>query len=343
MRYAKIRIRKSMKHKAIALISGGLDSILAARVIMDQGIEVIGVCFVMSFASRDLEAFKKRVSESAGEAGIAVRAVDIADTFFKILKKPDHGYGANFNPCIDCKIHMLRLAGKIMEEDNADFVITGEVLGERPMSQRKEALNIITRESGLEGYLLRPLSAKNLEPTVPEENGIVDRDRLLDIQGRSRAPQLKLAGKYGIKKYFTPAGGCLLTDPGFSRRLIDLREAGLMELEEIKLLKFGRHFRLDSKSKAVVGRDQCDNEGLLAARKDSDICFHIKELAGPYVILRGEASDDNIKKAASLCLSHSKHKSRNHIVIEYWRDESEKKEITGAVPMDRSLIEEMRI
>ncbi|MGB3112500.1 MAG: hypothetical protein WBB84_05960, partial [Candidatus Omnitrophota bacterium] len=233
-----------VKRKAVALISGGLDSLLAAKLVQEQGIEVQGVAFVMSVASTSVRDFSHNVHIASNEAGIPVKIVDISKEFLNILKSPKHGYGSNMNPCIDCKIFMLRKAWEVMKEEGADFVVTGEVLGERPMSQRRDALNIIRKSSSLDGYLLRPLSAKLLDETIPEKEGVVDRERLLDIEGRSRKRQFELARKYGIKKFFPPAGGCLLADPIFAKKVKDLIDTDSLAIKNIDLLKYGRHFRM---------------------------------------------------------------------------------------------------
>ncbi|MBU1784134.1 MAG: tRNA 4-thiouridine(8) synthase ThiI [Candidatus Omnitrophica bacterium] len=328
--------------KALALVSGGLDSLLAARVIMEQGIEVMGVCFVMSFASRDIEGFKQNVHKNACSAKIPLKIFDISEEFLRILENPRHGYGANLNPCIDCKILMLTHAKAMMAALKADFIVTGEVLGERPMSQRRDALNTITKGADLAGYLLRPLSAKVLDPTIPEQEGMVDRSRLHNITGRGRSRQFELAEKYGITKYFTPAGGCLLTDPGFTRRMKDLMRHGGLDPDAVKLLKHGRHFRIDAGTRVVVGRDEADNENILSTGKEMDVIVRLKEIAGPYVLLRGNTSISNIKKAASLCVSHSKSKNMASEKCEYWTAEGNERDLEAA-PMIRTEIEKYRI
>lgn len=334
--------KKKLNKKAIALISGGSDSLLAARIIMEEGIEVQGICFIMQFASRDINAFQKKVQEICRSCKIPVSFVDISGEFLKVVKSPKYGYGANFNPCIDCKILMLQMAKKMMQREGASFIITGEVLGERPMSQRKEALNMIKRDSALEGYLLRPLSAKLLEETVPEKEGIVDRKKLLDISGRSRARQMKLLKKYNMQKFFAPAGGCLLTDAGFSRRLRDLSSAKSMTLGSVNLLKRGRHFRLDKKTKAIVGRDEKENEELYKLKKERDVMLRLENAPGPGVLLKGSTTFSNIKKAASLAVSHSKMRNSEKATVEYWHHEASKKTIHAA-PLEREEVECLRL
>ena len=329
-------------NKAVALVSGGLDSLLAARVVKEQGIEVIGVTFVMPFASRNVEKYKKEVKEAADGANIPVKFVDISKEFLKIVQKPKHGYGANINPCIDCKILMIREAKKIMEKENAQVVVTGEVIGERPMSQNRKALLTIKEESTLENNLLRPLSAKLLEETYAEKENIVDREKLLDISGRSREKQLELARKFGIKKYFTPAGGCLLTDKIFSEKLKDLLASDDFSEGNIELLKYGRHFRLNKKTKVIVGRDETENQYLQGLMKSDDVLLRLKDTSGPYALLRGDGNEELVKKAASLVINHSKIKHEKGVKVEFWQKGSDRKTLL-ADPMGKEKIEALRI
>lgn len=247
-----------MEKRAIALISGGLDSVLAAKIVLDQGVEVIGLHILHPFLALRPGSFPAR--KVCAEIGIPFRVVYRGRELLRIVERPVYGYGANLNPCIDCRIFDLREAKRLMEEERASFVISGEVVGQRPMSQRREAIRRIERECGLEGYILRPLSARVLSPTVPEQEGIVDREKLGAIAGRGRKEQLRLAREYGIREYSAPAGGCLLTDPGYCRRLRDLLTPPRpLDLGEVKLLRRGRHFRLGPDTKVVVGRDHREN------------------------------------------------------------------------------------
>jgi tRNA-specific 2-thiouridylase len=330
------------KVKAIALISGGLDSTLAARVVMEQGIEVQGVCFVIGFASKDNKAFEKSARERADKCGIPLKVIDVSKEFMEVLGAPRHGYGANINPCIDCKTFMLKKAKEMMTKEGYDFLITGEVLGQRPMSQRRDALNIIRKDSGLDGYLLRPLSAKLLEETVAERTGLVDRARLLDLRGRTRKPQMELAKKYGMEEFAQPAGGCLLTDPGFAARLKDLMANSGLSMDDIALLKVGRHFRLDQKTKAVVGRDEKENELILSLKKEKDAMLQLVEDPGPYALLRGDISAENLKKAAVLVVSHSKKKAQVSAEVEWWVRENDTTIVTVS-PLNIKEIEKTRI
>jgi len=331
-----------MRKKAIALISGGLDSLLAARVVMEQGVEVLGVAFIMTAASSDAEGAARQVKEISEDAGIPVRMIDISKEFLGVLKDPRHGYGSEMNPCIDCKIFMLRKAAEIMEKEGAGFVVTGEVLGERPMSQNRQSLDLIKRRSGLGGLLLRPLSAKLLEETDPEKEGLVDREKLLDLKGRGRKKQLALAEKYNIRSFTAPGASCLLTDPGFAARIKDLIERDTLSLDEVDLLKYGRHFRLSGGAKAVIGRDEKDNAELVSLKKKNDIILRLERDPGPYGLLRGEAREEDIRRAAALVVSHSRKKNDENARVQFWRSKDQVKVITVS-PLSRRELEKLRI
>src|SRR4030043_1004028 len=209
--------------KAIALLSGGLDSTLAARLVLDQGIELEALNFMTVFCTCPNKGATCLASQKAVETlGIPLKVFNVSEEYLNVVRNPKHGYGSNMNPCIDCRIFMLKKAKVYMEESGASFIITGEVLGQRPMSQRRDAMRLIEKEAGLEGLILRPLSAQFLPVTLPEKEIWINRETLLGIQGRSRKPQMKLADHYGIRDYPCPAGGCLLTDPQFANRMKDL-------------------------------------------------------------------------------------------------------------------------
>jgi len=298
--------------RALGLLSGGLDSVLAVRVIKDQGVEVVGICFESPFFSA------ANARSSAAAAGIPLRAMDITERHLEMKRAPRHGFGANMNPCIDCHVLMIKTACGVMRREGFDFVFTGEVLNERPMSQNRRALDIVERESGCSGYLLRPLSARLLDESMPEREGKVDRRRLLDLQGRSRKPQIALAGKYGIKKYAQPAGGCLLTDPGFSRRLRDLMEhEGLGEISRINVLKLGRHFRSAGGRKIVVGRREAENAELANLAAGGDALLHPTGVPGPIVLLAGGYDDRDLEEAARLCARYSDAEPGETVALEY--------------------------
>jgi tRNA U34 2-thiouridine synthase MnmA/TrmU len=286
--------------KALCVFSGGLDSMLAAELIRAQDIDVLALFFETPFFE------SRKAAQSARKMGLSFKVVNITKRHLEIVKHPKHGYGNNMNPCIDCHALMFRIAGEMLEQEGAAFVFSGEVLGQRPMSQNKQSLSLIGRESGLEGLLLRPLSAKKLPPTTPEEKGWVKRDQLMDFQGRSRKPQMELAKKLSIDTYPSPAGGCLLTENAFSRRLKDLLSARHdPELRELELLKLGRHFRLDRQTKAVVGRNKRENEAITALAADKDNLLVSMSVPGPTVLVAGDYSDRSLKTAAEITAAYS--------------------------------------
>jgi len=288
------------KIRAFGLVSGGLDSILALLVLQEQGIKVTGLAFETPFFSAD------RAQKAMAEISAPLRVMDITDDHLAMLKEPRYGYGRNMNPCIDCHALMLKQAGIIMEEEGYDFLFTGEVLGQRPMSQTGSSLRLVSKLSGYDGYVLRPLSARLLPATIPEEEGKVDRERLLDIQGRNRKRQMAMAEKYMISSYSTPAGGCLLTDPGFSERLRDLFDAPRWwEVRDIELLKVGRHLRLSPDVKIVVGRNKRENEIIRELARPEDVLVNIKNIPGPLVLVPGGGDHESLKMASLVCASYS--------------------------------------
>jgi tRNA-specific 2-thiouridylase len=254
--------------------------------VLVQGIELEAVMFVTPFCQRGKGGVD--LARLAKEIGVKLRTIDLLEECVEVVKNPKHGYGSNMNPCIDCKILMLRKAKAMMGEVDASFVVTGEVLGQRPMSQHKEALRIIAEDSGLDGLVLRPLSAKSLPPTRPEEEGWVKRELLLSIRGRSRREQIELATRYGISGYAAPSGGCLLTDPSYARRLIELLgHCQDPSLNDIELLKIGRHFRISRSAKLVVGRNREENDEITRLCSDVDILFEVPYHNCPISIARG--------------------------------------------------------
>jgi tRNA U34 2-thiouridine synthase MnmA/TrmU len=297
--------------KAVALISGGLDSILAVKIILEQGIEVIGVNFFSPFFGSDAA---RRCAE---DVGISFMSVDISEEYLPILKNPRYGFGKNLNPCIDCHGFMLKKAHKIMKDIGAEFVITGEVLGSRPKSQNRNALRIVEKVSGLNRLLLRPLSAKLLDITIPEERGWVNRELLFDIHGRSRRRQLELAKEFGITQYSQPAGGCLLTDVSFSRRLRDVMRYSEPTVNDIELLKIGRHFRLSDKTKIIVGRCHEENDALLRLLRPGDVWLKTQKYPGPVTVVRGDINEDIIIRAAALCARYSDGKLLDKVDVRF--------------------------
>jgi len=304
------------KIKAVALFSGGLDSILAVKLIQGQGIEVKGVNFKTPFFGLD------KTFLASKNIDMNLEILDITKEHLEILKKPKHGYGKNMNPCIDCHTFMFKKAGEYMSKIGASFIISGEVLRERPMSQNRNSLSIIERESGFEGRILRPLSALLLSETIPEKEGLVNRNKLLNISGRSRKRQMELALKMGIEDYPSPAGGCKLTEPAFSKRLRDLFTQDVFSLEDIEMLKLGRHFRLSTNIKLVVGRNKEENEKIKEYFQEGDFLFKAKNLKGPVSLLKG-ACHENEGFISKSCQITARYCDRNEeenkeVFIDYY-------------------------
>ncbi len=251
--------------KAIVMFSGGLDSTLAAKLMLEQGIELVAIHLTSPFCTCDRggSGCKATSVMMAEQLGIRMVTLPKGKDYYRLIRNPKFGYGSAMNPCLDCRIYGLKKAKELMEKENARFIVTGEVLGQRPMSQRRDAIRLIEREAGLEGLILRPLSAHHFPPTVPEREGWVDREKLLSISGRSRKVQMELAEKFDIKNYPCPAGGCLLTDKGFARRLKDLFDhKDDPDTVDFNLLKVGRHVRLPTGEKLIVPRNEIENKRL---------------------------------------------------------------------------------
>jgi tRNA-specific 2-thiouridylase len=278
--------------KAVALLSGGLDSMLAIKLMLEQGIEVYALNFLTVFCTCTSKGCTHQATKVAEEFKIQIKVMNITKEYMEIVKNPKYPRGRNMNPCIDCRIFTFKKAKEFMEEIGASFVITGEVMGQRPMSQRKQAIMTIEKESGLKGLIVRPLSAKFFEPTVPEKEGIVDRNKLLDIQGRRRNQQMALAKEFNINDYPCPAGGCLLTDKGFSARIKDLfKYIPEYDISDLHLLKIGRHFRISDNLKFIVGRDDKENEKLMGLSKKGDFIFDVLDI--PSAIGLARSSEAN--------------------------------------------------
>ena len=333
-----------LKKKAIVLLSGGLDSTLAVKLVLEQGLEVEAVNFKTIFWTQDqVEGYGAFARRMAKRFGIELRIFEITKKFVEMLKCPKHGYGTNMNPCIDCRILMLEMAAEYMEEIGASFLVTGEVLGERPMSQRQDALNLIEKESDLKGKILRPLYAKLLKPTIAEKEGLIDREKLFDIQGRSRRSQMDLAEAYGIDDYPSPAGGCLLTDPGFSARLRDLFQHNDSSINDIQLLKYGRHFRLSEECKVIVGRDERENEGILSLAMSGDLVIKVANFSGPITIVRGKVSDEQIYMAAAMTARYSKARGEKTVGVSYRRMPEREAKSISVRPVDAKELKLVRI
>lgn len=326
----------SIPRKAIALISGGLDSMLAVKVVQEQGIHVEGINFFTGFcveghthAIRKQDQKKEKRNNAlwvAEQLGIKLHIVDVSEEYKDVVLNPKHGYGANLNPCLDCKIFMvnktmdyINRARQFADDNGFDFIITGEVIGQRPKSQRAATMPVIARESGADDRLLRPLSAQNLPPTLPEREGWVDREGLHGFHGRSRKPQFDLARQFGFSEWSQPAGGCcFLTDEAYSRKLADLwssRGERRYELDDIMLLKVGRHIRPETHYKLIVSREEGEGNFLEGYRKEF---HHIRILShgGPLVLVDGAPSDDDLLRAAQIAGRFSQGRDADTITVE---------------------------
>jgi tRNA-specific 2-thiouridylase len=327
-----------VKIKALALFSGGLDSILAVKLILEQGIDVIAANFATPFCSCAKDDYG--VTEAAKQLGVPLKIVNFGKEFVKIVRKPKHGYGKNINPCIDCRIFILKKAKKIAKEIGAAFIFTGEVLDERPMSQHIKAMKIIEEESGLKGKILRPLSARLLPETIIEKRGLVDREKLLDIRGRSRKPQIKLAEKFNIRYYPSPAGGCLLTCREYANKLRDLfKHKKRCSMTDVSFLKVGRHFRF-GKNKIIVGRNEAENNVISEKKERNDYYFEVPDVGSPITVLQGVKTKKAIRKAAELTAFYSDAKS-SKVTVNFGR-ESLSNSIIVLVPTQRE-VESIRI
>jgi tRNA-uridine 2-sulfurtransferase len=313
--------------KAIGLLSGGLDSTLAVKLVIDQGIDVIAMNFVTPFCTCTRQGCQHEAGRVAKQFGIPVKILTGGKEYIKMIQHPKHGYGSNMNPCIDCRIFMFTKAKQYMQEIDAQFIFTGEVLGQRPMSQHRRAMKIIEKESGLENLIVRPLSAKLFNPTIPELNNWIDREKLLDIQGRRRLPQMDLAKKIGVTDYPCPGGGCRLTDPQFAKRLKEAFEYGEDTIREIQLLKYGRHVRLESGAKVVVGRNEEENKKLLEFLDNETITLEVIGTGSPVVLLKKKKSKDDIRNAAAFCIRYSDSEKKDNALLKIINGDGREDEI----------------
>lgn len=322
-------VSMSMQRKAVALISGGLDSMLAAKVILEQGIHVEGINFFTGFCVEGhTHAIRKQHRErpkrnnalwAAEQLGIRLHIVDVSEEYKDVVINPKHGYGAHLNPCLDCKGFMVRHAHDWMRSHQFDFIITGEVLGQRPMSQRRDTLPVVARESGAGDRLLRPLCARHLPPTLPEREGWVDREKLLDFNGRSRKPQIALAARYGFEDYAQPAGGCcFLTDERYAVKLADLwaaRGTRRYELDDVLLLKIGRHLRPRPHFKLIIAREEGENRFLEGYRRQFTHLTTVSH-GGPLALLDGSATEDDLILAARLTARYSQGRAADTVRVQ---------------------------
>ncbi len=336
--------------KAVALLSGGLDSNLAVRMMQEQGVEVEAIAVKTPFCDFDCgKGCGHRVKEVAIDLGINLKTVYFGEEYLKMLKDPKYGYGSGMNPCIDCRGMMYNAAKEHMKKIGADFIITGEVLGQRPMSQNANALKIIENETQTNGKIVRPLSFRHLPLTDAEAQGLVNREQLGGIKGRSRKGQLQLAKKYDIADPPNSAGGCLLTDPAFSKRVRDLYDHSkdtIPDINDVELLKIGRHFRLSENTKLIVGRNKMENEVLESLKRDDDIIIEVSNHVGPTCILRTKKqSEKEIETAAATALRYSDSPKGeiSNVRVRMGHEKEEKDKELQVSPIDDKLLNEMRI
>ena len=332
-----------MQKKGIHLYSGGLDSLLSAKLLIDQGIELIGLHFILPFLAPDYDPETSHSAELARRIGLKLRYIRCAEEYMEMAKNPPHGFGKQMNPCIDCHIFFLRKAAQIMEEEGAAFVSTGEVLGQRPMSQMKHMLNHIINETELKGRLLRPLSAKLLPETDAEKEGIVDRSLLLDINGRGRDRQISLAEGWGIHDYAPPAGGCLFTDPHIATRIEDLyTRTPDFSMLDVYFLSVGRHFKLGDKTTFIVPRREAETDALEKHKESADLYMY-SDFPGPCVYVRGPYAEDDITLLASFIARYGKPDRGPTDLIFVMKKGQSAGEIHCPPPAPESLIDSMRI
>jgi tRNA U34 2-thiouridine synthase MnmA/TrmU len=315
------------KIRAIALLSGGLDSTLAISVMLDLGVDVEALNFTTIFcnctSSRKEQGCGNEARRVSKLLGVELKVFNAMPEYMEVVKHPKHGRGSSMNPCIDCRIFMFKKAKQYMKQTGADFIITGEVLGQRPMSQHRQSIQLIERESGLEGMVVRPLSAKLLSPSIPEEEGLIDREQLLAISGRSRKPQMQLASDKGISDYACPAGGCLLTDKSFGRRLKDLLDLEPdADVAAVKLLKYGRHFRLPNGTKIIVGRDKAEND-MLERLGRNYVRYQVKNLLGAVTLAPSGLDDETKRLVAAVTARYSQGKENSARSIRCSEDDRE--------------------
>lgn len=324
------------KIRALALLSGGLDSQLAVCVLRDQAIVVDGVAFDSPFFSPDV------ARRAARTLGIPLQVVNFTPDIIRLIQAPPHGFGSCLNPCIDCHATMLKRAGDMLDEHGYQFLATGEVLNERPMSQNRRSLEVVAESSGYADRIVRPLSARLLPATEPERRGWVDRSRLLALEGRGRKEQMRLAEHYGLTDYPSPAGGCRLTEPNFCRRLQDLKDhEGLIGERSLMLLRIGRHFRISDRMKVIIGRNEKDNAFLEGNAELYDIILKTEEVPGPTALLPFTATRDQILLAAALCARYSDSTNGNTVRIRVRSTRGvERMEIH---PADESTVSRLRI
>jgi len=337
--YNGLVIMVEKKKKVVALLSGGLDSQLAVRMMQKQGFEVSAVAIKTPFCDFDCgRGCGFEIRERADDLNVNLKTVYLGDEYIEMLKHPKYGRGAGFNPCVDCRSMMFDAAKKHMEEIGADFIISGEVLGQRPMSQHKQALKTIEKESELEGKIVRPLSGRLLPKTDPEKDGLIKREDLGMIRGRTRRSQLEMAKEFGIENPPNAGGGCLLTEKYFGKKCTDLFEhIETPTTNDIDLLKIGRHHRLDEKTKLVVGRNKDENDMIQALALPKDVLVESRDYMGPTSIIRGENAGNYERLAASITLRYSDAPKTNQSFVKIIKN-NEQKEILAEPAKEQDYV-----
>lgn len=330
--------------KAVALYSGGLDSTLAVLVMQKQGVEVTAITFLNHFGCdiSDKSSCSKDPFAASEKFGFKVKLAHLSDKFLEIVKNPKYGHGKNMNPCVDCRILMLKEAKEFMNIIGADFLITGEVVGQRPMSQRKDCFPMIDKEADVKGIVVRPLSGKILTPTIAEEKGLIKRELMYDFNGRTRKPQMALAKELGLTEYPAPAGGCLLTEPNYSYKLKELLDHNRdPDYKDINFLRVGRHFRFSDDCKIIVGRHKEDNNAIRALLDPDDYIFKVEGVGSPTVVILGNATDEAVSIAASLCARYSDAKKEPEVRVAVKK--GEEKHYLTVKPAEDELLKKYKI
>lgn len=318
--------------KAIGLLSGGLDSNLATRIMQKLGFDIIAVNFTTPFCTCTTKSHgcKNEAKRLSDELGIPSRIEFMGDEYLDLIKNPKFGYGKGMNPCIDCRIMVFRRAKEIMIDEGAAFIFTGEVLGQRPMSQQGNRMKLIEKEAGLKGMVVRPLSAKIMAPTIPEKEGIIDREKMLSIQGRSRKEQIKIAKEeFGMTENLCSSGGCLLSDQNFAIKVRDLLDhcgddgKPAAKVKDARLLRLGRHFRIADDAKLIVGRDEVENNKLKNMADDGDFLFYPESVRGPLALFKGALDRGAVEKASAITTRYCNRTNGEPVTILYRQKNSE--------------------
>jgi tRNA-uridine 2-sulfurtransferase len=329
------------RYDGLLMFSGGLDSAIAAHLLKNQGLSLLGIHFVLPFYS-GIGREHRQVQSFADALGLPLRIIEEGEEFFTMVRSPKFGFGKSANPCLDCRIHRLEKARKIMEEVGASFIATGEVIGQRPKSQRLECLHLIERRTGLEGRLLRPLCAQHLDPTLPETEGAVKREHLFGWTGRSRHPQLAYAREHGLQ-HMSPAGGCLLTMVPSGKRYLQLVERYPdFDLTDFKLIAYGRHFLLTDHCRMVIARDDAENEPIEKIVTENDLCFDLADTPGPMGVGRGKFTEEDIATAAAMVARYSRARSEPQVRVKVFR-RSGGEQIVTVKPADPAFCEARRV